>query len=189
MKKQNNIIQVGDYINVQAYKHNGVLYRQWNGAKIIKNTKDYIVLFIKKAMVQQQNNKRWIFNEPGLWFFSKKELYNCMITLKEEGNYNYFNIASKFIYEENSIKYIDYDLDIKVYPKDSLRIVDRKEFTENRKRFKYPEKLVKNLYKQLEKIINYYYDQSHVFDLNFINEYIDHLKEDKLLKSNFRTKK
>ncbi|WAM01207.1 hypothetical protein NWE60_00835 [Mycoplasmopsis felis] len=33
-------IKVGMQINVQAYKHNGFLYRQWSQAKVIFTIKD-----------------------------------------------------------------------------------------------------------------------------------------------------
>lgn len=183
---EEKIVQVGDYINVQAYKHNGVLYRQWNGLKIIEETDDHIILFLKKVKVTQRSAKKWVFNDPALWFFSKKELFNCVTTLKDDGNYNYINIASRFIFEDSTIKYIDYDLDIKVYPRDSFKIVDRKEFTDNRKKFKYPDKLVKALYLQLETIVKYYYHEDYIFNNEYMETVIEKLKEDKLIKSKFR---
>ncbi|UUD36778.1 Protein of uncharacterised function (DUF402) [Mycoplasmopsis californica] len=176
-----NNLRIGDYINVQAYKHNGVLYRQWNGIKVLDITDDFVILFVKKTKVAQKTGKKWTFNDTGLWFFSRKELFNCIITIKANGWYNYINIASKFIFEDNTIKYVDYDLDIKVYPQDSLRIVDRNEFTENRKKYKYPDSLVKNLYKQLEKLVNYYYNSEGVFNEDFVNKKLSDARDDKLL--------
>lgn len=177
--KNDNFLQ--EYINVQAYKHDGTLYRQWNNLKVIFENSKYIVLFPKKAKVSEINNKTWSFNNMGFWFFPKKELYNCLLTIRPDGNYYYFNMASKYIIEDNTIKYIDYDLDIKVYPKDTLRIVDREEFTKNRLKYKYPNKLVKSLYKVIEKIIGYYYNDLEMFEAKNIQMLLKIIEDDKLL--------
>ncbi|WP_051599955.1 DUF402 domain-containing protein [Mycoplasma elephantis] len=174
-------LSVGDYINVQAYKHNGVLYRQWNNLRVLDINENFISLLLKKTKVVEKTGKKWVFNDTGLWLFSKKGLYNCLITIKPNGWYNYINIASKFIYEDKTIKYVDYDLDIKVYPEESLRIVDRNEFTANRKKYKYPDSLVKNLYKQLESLINSYYNSQGIFNEDLINEIINKARDEKLL--------
>ena len=48
-----------------------------------------------------------------------------MITqLKKDGVYYYCNLASPALYDREAIKYIDYDLDIKVFPDDSLIHLD-----------------------------------------------------------------
>lgn len=44
-------IKVGMQINVQAYKHNGFLYRQWSQAKVIFHNKRHIVLSLKGTKV------------------------------------------------------------------------------------------------------------------------------------------
>ncbi|MDJ1648213.1 DUF402 domain-containing protein [Mycoplasma phocimorsus] len=177
--KDNNFLH--EYINVQAYKHDGTLYRQWNNLKVIYENSKYIILFPKKAKVSEINNKIWSFNNCGFWFFPKKELYNCLLTIRPDGNYFYFNMASKYIFEDNTIKYIDYDLDIKIYPKDTLRIVDREEFTKNKLKYKYPNKLVKSLYKVIEKIIGYYYNDLEMFDYHNLENLKTILEQDKLL--------
>jgi uncharacterized protein len=52
--------------------------------------------------------------------------------LKDTGINYYCNIASPFIMEQKTIKYIDYDLDIKVFADGSYKILDLKEFNRNR---------------------------------------------------------
>ena len=37
-------------------------------------------------------------------------------------------MASPFIIEENTIKYIDYDLDLRVFPDGSFKVLDRGEY-------------------------------------------------------------
>ncbi|UWV81227.1 hypothetical protein [Mycoplasmopsis cynos] len=40
-------------INIQAYKHDGFLYRQWTNAKVIFHNKRHIVLSLKGTRVTE----------------------------------------------------------------------------------------------------------------------------------------
>jgi protein associated with RNAse G/E len=52
-------------------------------------------------------------------------------------------LSSPFIYEQETIKYIDVDLDYKIPNIDlkNIKLVDQNEYVENMIRFKYPEAL------------------------------------------------
>ncbi|MGL5204943.1 MAG: hypothetical protein ACRC63_01695, partial [Metamycoplasmataceae bacterium] len=78
-----------EFINVQAYKHDGTLYRQWNGAKIIASSAEYVLVLMNKTKVQEAKNQKWIITSPILWFFSKNMFFNATLTIKEEGFYYY----------------------------------------------------------------------------------------------------
>ena len=56
----------------------------------------------------------------------------------------YFTLALSldcvvFGFDEEGIKYIDYDLDIKMYPSKRIRVLDRQEYEDHKMRMSYPQ--------------------------------------------------
>ena len=47
---------------------------------------------------------------------------------REDGIYYYCNLSSPFVCDEEALKYIDYDLDIKVYPNGKYHLLDEDEY-------------------------------------------------------------
>lgn len=179
---------LGAIVNVQAYKYNGHLYRQWNGVKVIRNTEDHFALFMYKTKVAECEKSSWIYREPVIWFMPKNENYNALVMLKKKHNYIYVNLASKPIYEDNTIKFIDFDLDLKVYPRRDISIVDREEFNENSRKFNYPENLKKMIFEAVEQLIDKYDKQQYFFNSKLIDYYIDVVIKDNSLPRNFRNR-
>ncbi|MEA4134453.1 DUF402 domain-containing protein [Mycoplasma sp. 2045] len=176
-------LKVGQMINVQAYKHNGHLYRQWNSVKVIFHNKRHIVLFLKNTKVAEYERdvNGWRYKENAIWFIPKDSMYNAIVLLKESGSYYYINLASRPIFEDDTLKFIDYDLDIKCYPDKELQIVDREEFAEHSKEMKYPESLRKTIYDEIKDIISLYNDYEYFFSDEVIAYYLKVLYDDKLI--------
>ena len=57
--------------------------------------------------------------------------------LKKSGLTYYVNLASPFVIDSKRIKYIDYDLDLKLYPNNDIRLIDVKEYGYHRKKYNY----------------------------------------------------
>ena len=74
-------------------------------------------------------------------FFFKDRWFNIIGQLKEYGIYFYCNIATPFIIDEKVIKYIDYDLDLRVFPNGSFKILDRMEYRYHKKQMHYSSRL------------------------------------------------
>lgn len=51
------------------------------------------------------------------------------------------DLASPFILDREALKYIDYDLDIKVFPDGEKRLLDADEYAMNKKRWHYSEEI------------------------------------------------
>ncbi|WP_027120815.1 DUF402 domain-containing protein [Mycoplasmopsis lipofaciens] len=180
---------IGSIINVQAFKYDGELYRQWNGVKVLRNTDQHYVLFIYKTKVAESKKRSWVYREPVIWFLPKNNMYNALILLKPKQNYIYINLASKPFYEDNTIKFIDYDIDVKCYPTRNLNIVDKEEFLENSQKYKYSKKLIRLIYNSLSDIVEKYDNNEYFFNLDVINYYINMAKKDKSLNIFFRMSK
>ena len=91
-------LSVGQIINIQAYKHNGKLYRQWNGARVIEVSPEQVVLFMYKTKVKESKKQKWTIREPMLWWFPLDELFNTTAIIRKSGTYFYTNIASPPIF-------------------------------------------------------------------------------------------
>ena len=126
----NNNIKIGDKLEIHCYKHNGKLHRQWDEAVVLDIKEDYIVFGNDHTNVIDSDGKVWKTKEPAIMFFFKNRWFNIIGQLKDYGIYFYCNIATPFLIDENVIKYIDYDLDLRVFPNGSFKILDRMEYVE-----------------------------------------------------------
>ncbi|MGZ9414591.1 DUF402 domain-containing protein [Mycoplasma sp. 5370] len=162
-------MQYKNFVNIQAYKYNGKLYRQWSGGQIIQETDNHVVLYLNtKTKVMEKNYQKWKVRADTLWFFHKKHFFNALVTIVKKKFYIYINLASPFFIEENTVKFIDFDLDIKVYPNKDLNIIDKSEFLVNAKKMKYSQKTINVIFEELRFLINLYYKENYIFNKNYL---------------------
>ena len=126
-------LNVGDKIQIQCYKHNGKIHRSWDEAVFLDEKKDYLVFGNMKTLVTESEGNTWRTKEPAIMYFFKNKWFNIICQLKKDGIYYYCNIASPFIIEDNTIKYIDYDLDLRIFPNLEYKILDRMEYKYHKK--------------------------------------------------------
>jgi protein associated with RNAse G/E len=110
----------------------------------------------EKTKVIESDGRVWYTKEPAVLFFYDKEWYNVIGQLKEDGIYYYCNIASPYVIEDKVIKYFDYDLDLRVFPEGSFKILDRGEYKYHKKLMNYSndiDKIVKNDLSNLIEIV------------------------------------
>ena len=172
-------------INVQAYKHNGTLYRQWNGVQVIEINPSVVTLISFKTKVSEKKGQKWIVREPIIWWIDFKDFHNVTAIIRKSGLHYYINIASPPIFEDNTIKFIDYDLDIKKHPEKKLRVLDRNEYDVNKKKFKYPNKLQDIVEESLENVKKQINDGEGVFDDEFAYSYVQELIANKIISPKF----
>ncbi|ATO31079.1 rnase g and e associated domain containing protein [Mycoplasmopsis bovirhinis] len=176
-------IKVGQIVNVQAYKHNGFLYRQWTNAKLLFHNKRHLVLSLKGSRVIEniKGRKGWSYTDDALWFIPKDSFYNTIMMFRSGAKCYYINLASQPIYEDNTIKFIDYDLDIKHYPNKELQIVDKEEFEANAKKFNYSKIIKLTILNEIQNLIGLYNNDAYFFNDSIIDYYLDLMHQDKLL--------
>ncbi|MDR2369033.1 MAG: DUF402 domain-containing protein [Mycoplasmataceae bacterium] len=169
-------MNLNNKIIVHAYKFNGVLYRTWEFPEVIKETDTYICVDLKNTHVITTNDesKRFFHSRltrPTIWFFFKHEWYNMIVSKKDRKFYYYINIASPFLWEDETIKYIDFDLDYRVPDAKSNRInlLDQDEFEEHILKYQYPPKLVAKIKKIQQEVLQKFkqkeFDQYLNYDL------------------------
>ena len=176
-----NRLCVGDRFQIQCYKHDGKIHRAWDEAIFLKETKDYIVFGNNKTKVIEASGNVWKTKEPAVLYFFKHEWYNVIAQLKKDGIYYYCNLASPFVIEENTIKYIDYDLDLRIFPSHEYKILDRMEYKYHKNKMNYSKHLDMVVNKALNNLIMRYKKNDVIFDENmnkiYAEEYFKCLKE------------
>ncbi len=108
-------IKVGDTLVIHCYKHNGMIYKTYDKAIVLDITRDYIVLGNDKVLVTKSDGRRWRTRESAIMFFYYNRWFNIIAQLKSHGLFYYCNIASPFVIDNRIVKYIDYDLDLRVF--------------------------------------------------------------------------
>lgn len=134
-------IKIGDTLVIHCYKHNGVIHKSWKLAYVLDIKEDYIVLGNENVLVTKQDGKTWHTKEPAIMFFYKKRWFNIIAQLKPNGIFYYCNIASPYVIDEGILKYIDYDLDLRVFNDGAFKILDRNEYNYHKKLMKYPREI------------------------------------------------
>ena len=168
MGKIMNKMCIGDKYQIQCYKHNGKIHRSWNEAIVLDIKKDYIVFGNNKALVINAEGTSWKTKEPAIMYYFKDKWYNIIAQMKKDGIYYYCNIASPFVIEERTIKYIDYDLDLRIFPSGEYKILDRLEYKYHKKIMNYPSDLDHVINGALDKLIESYVN-SEIYFSNYRN--------------------
>ena len=100
--------------------------------------------------------------------------------LKKGGLTYYVNLASPFVIDSKRIKYIDYDLDLKLYPNSDIRLIDVKEYGYHRKKYNYGTDIDRILRFNINQVKEYMEKGEFPFDDKKIREYYNvFLKETK----------
>ena len=134
-------MKVGDKLTIHCYKHNGKIDRISGEAIVLDETDEYLVCANNKVKLIENDGRSHRTKEIAILFFYKKEWYNILAQLKKYGLFYYCNIASPYIIDGNIIKYIDYDLDLRVFPNGSFKILDRMEYRYHKKQMHYSSRL------------------------------------------------
>lgn len=140
------------WIIIQAYKHNEELHRQWSHSYILQDNEDYFVLTSVRAAVVESDGRKWHTKEPAIFILSKKQWFNVIAMLKENGICYYVNIASPAIFDNGYIKYIDYDLDVKLYEDGTTRLLDVSEYKKHADEQGYSEDIRNILQSSVDKV-------------------------------------
>lgn len=170
-------ICIGDKFQTHCYKHNGKINCAWEEAIVLDIKKDYIVLGNDRTLVTEADGRTWRTKEPAILYYFKNKWFNMIAQLKTEAISYYCNVATPYIIEQRTIKYIDYDLDLRVYPSGDYRILDKMEYKYNKEIMKYSDKLDKAVKNGLDELINLYKDKAFMFDDNLNLRYYEIYKK------------
>ena len=166
-------ICIGDKLQIQCYKHNGKIHRVWDEAIVLDIKKDYMVFGNNRTLVTEAEGNAWKTKEPAILYYFKNEWFNIICQLKKDGIYYYCNIASPFVFDDGSIKYIDYDLDASLAPTKVIKILDENEYNINKIVMRYKDKLDVILRHTLNEVVSDMKNGKFPFNDELIYNYYD----------------
>ena len=89
--------------------------------------------------------------------------------IRKRGVTYYCNLASPYLVDNEALKYIDYDLDIKVFPDGEKRLLDLDEYELHSKRYQYPEEIDRILKYNIQELVRWIEEKKGPFAPEFID--------------------
>lgn len=172
-----NNIKIGDELKIHCYKHNGKIHRAWDEATVLKIDDDKLICANFNTKVTESDGRSYKTKEPAVMIFYKNRWYNIIGQLKKQGLFYYCNIASPYIIDEGIIKYIDYDLDLRVFPDGGFKVLDQNEYTYHKELMNYSDELDNILRNELSDLIELKRRNKGPFLNNTITNYYNIYKE------------
>ena len=166
-------MKIGDKYKIHCYKHNGEAYQASEETIILDIKDEYIVCGNYMVDVTEPEGHSYKTKELAIIYFYKHNWFNCIAQLKSFGLFYYCNMASPYIIDDNVIKYIDYDLDLRVFPNGSFKILDRMEYKYHKKQMHYSNRLDFILKYELGNLIDMVRVREMPFDKDTINKYYE----------------
>ncbi len=170
-------IDKGTNLNIKCFKHNGSFQRTCDQAVFLDETEDYIVCGNYKTKITERGGNSYYTKEPAILVFYKNNWFNIIAQMKEYGLFYYCNIASPFIIDDNTIKYIDYDLDLRVFPNGTCKVLDRNEYNYHKKIMNYPKEICDIVEKELKVLIQKKELDEGIFKKEVVEKYIEEFKK------------
>lgn len=174
----------GDTIQIHSYKHNGRIHRVWQETMVLKGTKNIFIGANERTLVTESDGRTWLTREPSICYFHAEHWFNIICMLREDGVYYYCNMSSPYVFDNNAIKYIDYDLDIKVFPDMSYTLLDEDEYEQHKTEMSYPEVIDKILKRNVNKLISWIKQKRGPFAPDFIEVWTNRYQFNKEMQSN-----
>ncbi|TFB13881.1 DUF402 domain-containing protein [Filobacillus milosensis] len=166
--------KAGEKIEVHSYKHDGNIHRVWEEIMVLKSQSNLLIGANDRVLVKESDGRTWRTREPAITYFTSNNWFNIICMIRNDGIHYYCNISSPFVLDDEALKYIDYDLDIKVYPDMTYAILDEDEFEEHSKQMNYPDVLEKILYKQLRTLERWIQQRKGPFSADFVDKWYEH---------------
>ncbi len=171
MNDKNIDIKVGDKLAIHCYKHNGSLHQLCDEAIVLAIDEEKIVVANNKAKLTEADGRSYHAKEPAILFFYKKHWFNIIGQLKRFGLFYYCNLATPYIIDGDIIKYIDYDLDLRVFPDGGFKILDYNEYNYHKRIMHYSKEIQMIIKRELSELIEMKRNSQGPFSKNEINKY------------------
>ncbi len=168
---------IGERFIIHSYKHDGSIHRAWDEAVLLEENDSYLVFGNEKTKVTESDGRTWKTKEPAIIYFFKDNWYNVIGQYKKDGIYYYCNIASPFVIDDKTIKYIDYDLDLRVFPDGAFKVLDRGEYNYHKAKMNYSADIDKILKYELSNLIDLARNKKGPFAKGKVENYYQIYKE------------
>ena len=148
---------VGSEILIHSYKHDGSIHRSWAKGFVLDANEKHTIVINNNTLVTESDGRM----------------------IRKNGVYFYCNIASPSYYDGEALKYIDYDLDLKVFPDYRYKVLDEEEYRQHSLKMHYSKELDAILRKQLSILIDMSMTLKGPFQPNFAKYWYDAYQAEK----------
>lgn len=159
----------GDYIAIQSYKHDGHFHRNWRDTMVLKASENAIIGCNDHTLVTEADGRRWVTREPAIVYFHRHYWFNIIAMIRDTGVTYYCNLASPYTMDKEALKYIDYDLDIKVFPDGEKRLLDVYEYAAHATEWNYPLEIDQILRGSVHELIRFVDEEKGPFAPGFVD--------------------
>ena len=104
---------------------------------VLKTTENALIGVNDHTLVTESDGRRWITREPAIVYFHKKYWFNIIAMIRDNEVSYYCNLASPYYMDQEALKYIDYDLDVKVFPDGDKKLLDVEEYEQHKRKMNY----------------------------------------------------
>ncbi|MCL2522499.1 MAG: DUF402 domain-containing protein [Erysipelotrichales bacterium] len=170
-------VSIGDIVQIHSYKHDKSIHRIWQKTKILQQTTTMLVAGNNHTKVVEVTGRKWVTREPAICFFFKDFWFNVIAMIKKNGIYYYCNLSSPYVFDGEAIKYIDYDLDIRVNPDMSYALLDENEFQAHCKKMNYDEKIIFIIRESQKELIKKIENQEFPFKKEDVSHYYKNFRD------------
>lgn len=163
----------GQQIQIESYKHEGSLHRVWEASTVLQTGSQSWIVGNDRVLVRESDGREWRTREPAICTFGKGQWFNTIGMLREDGVHYYCNIGSPYEWSKQKLHYIDYDLDVKVFPDRTYVILDQEEFEEHRKQMNYPDEVVKKVQDGLQELLSLVHQRKGPFEPDYVERWYE----------------
>jgi protein associated with RNAse G/E len=161
----------GESVQIHSYKHNGHIHRVWEETVVVKATENIVIGGNDRTIVTESDGRTWVTREPAICYFHTHKWFNVIAMLRADGIHYYCNISSPFVFAQGALKYIDYDLDVKVFPDMTYILLDEDEYRQHSREMNYPGVIDKILRRNMDHLLHLIEQQKGPFAPDFIDRW------------------
>lgn len=170
-------LSTGMTVQIHSYKHDKKLHRIWKKTMVLYQDQHELVTANNRTRVIENDGRSWHTKEPAICYFYSDLWFNIIGMLKKDGIYFYCNLSSPYLYDGEAIKYIDYDLDVKVFPDGSYIILDEREYATHLDQMCYSEEIQEIIQDQIKVLTRRIENKENPFGLQDIKMYHELYKD------------
>ena len=136
---------------------------------VLKTSEQSLIGCNDHTLVIESDGRRWVTREAALVYYHQKFWFNIVAMIRKRGVTYYCNLASPYVLDKEALKYIDYDLDIKMFPDKEKRLLDLDEYEQHSKFYQYPPEIDRILKYNIQELVRWIEEEKGPFNPAFID--------------------